>query len=246
MEIQSASAYAPYSYLNIYSHQKQAPANTSANYSTCVANNTDTVAISQTARNYLSTQSNSAAASGNSATSVFDTDQGSLSLNIDDYFSADLSTNGTTSLLQSLPPLLLPTQDNIKALASHISEAFPQFLAQNNIPSAPSSITYDNKGQIQLPSDYAYASELEQALANNPTMARELKTVHALSSHLAGIEEGSQFRQEYAAAASQAEAKAVVAKYGYLFDDNRQYSTIALHFAEEGYLTITADNENLF
>lgn len=242
MEIQSASAYAAYSYLNISSHQKQAPADVTVNLSASGANISDTVAISQTARNHLATQSNSAVASGSGATAVFDTDQGSKTLNIDDYF----SNKGTTFSLHTFPPLLLPTPNNIDALTKHISATFPLLLAQNNIPSAPSSITYDNKGQIELPSDYPYASELKQALANNPTMAKELRSVNAISSHFAEIRKSYPFHQEYAAAATPAQVEAVVAKYSYLFEDNPNYSAIALHFSEGGSLSITADGKPLF
>ena len=49
MEIQSASAYAAYSYLNISSHQMQAPADVRANFSASGETISDTVAISQTA-----------------------------------------------------------------------------------------------------------------------------------------------------------------------------------------------------
>ena len=241
MQIQSASAYSPYSYQNISSRRKQAPANVTADFSAYLVNNTGAAAISQTSRDL----SDSAAATGNCATAVFDTNQGPRNLNIDDYFSPGGSANGATSSSLTLPPLLLPSQNNVKALADHISASFPQFLAQNNIPSAPSSIGYDDKGQIQLPSDYAYAPELEQALANNPTMARELQTVHALSSHLAGLQKLYPFQQEYAAAATLSDAEAVVAKYSYLFGENRQYSAIALNFSESGGLSITADGNPL-
>jgi hypothetical protein len=240
MEIQSVSASTLYSYRNIFSNRKQATANTPANFSDLMVNNSDTVAVSYEARNFFTTQSNPTTTSGNSATAVFDTDKGSKNLNIDDYFSSVGSGNNAAFSLRTLPPLLLPTQNNIKAMTRHISSAFPQFLAQNNIPSAPSSITYDSKGQIQLPSDYAYASELKQALANNPTMERELKTVYALSSHFVEMEKSYQFHQEYAAA-TQTKTEAVVAKYGHLFGDNRQYSTIALRFSEGGDMSIISD-----
>lgn len=244
MRIQSASAYVNYPYLNVFSPRKQFPTDGKANISTLGANISDTVSISQAAQNYHADQSN-ALASGNSATAVFHTDQGPKKLNIDAYFSAGRCANGASSLFQTLPPLLLPTQNNIKAVTENISAAFPQFLAENNIPSAPSNITYDQEGQIQLPADYPYAEEFKLAVANNSTMARELQTVHALSSHFAGMEKSYPFLQEYAAAATQAEARAVVDKYSYLFGDNRRYSTIALHFSENGALSITADGEPL-
>jgi hypothetical protein len=138
---------------------------------------------------------------------------------------------------------LLPTQNNIDALSNHISETFPQFLSQNNIPTAPSSITYDNEGQIQLPSDYAYASEFKQALANNPTMSKELSTVNALTSHFVEMQKSASFQQEYATTKTKAEANAVVARYSYLFTDNKHYDTIALQISENSRLSLTHDGD---
>jgi hypothetical protein len=245
VKIQSASAHAAYSCLNISSHQKQYPANAMASSADSTATSADTVGISNAARNIFAAQSNSAATLGQGATALFDTDQGFKNLDIDAYFSPDTSTNWAASSLQSRPPLLLPNQNNIDALSNHISATFPQFLEQNNIPSAPSSITYDNQGQIQLPSDYAYASELKQALEDNPTVARELSTLHALTSHWVEIKKSSPFQQEYAAAATQAEINAVITKYSYLFSGNRHYDTIALQFSASGRLSLTHDGKPL-
>lgn len=243
MQIQSASAYSASSLLNIASRQKQASAIAATASSTAsAATSSDRTTISQAARNLLAAQSKPVASSEGGAKAVFDTDKGSVALNIDDYFSPHANTDGS---LASLPPLLLPTQKNVDALTSHISATFPQFLKQNNIPYAPSSITYDDAGKIQLPPDYPYAAEFKQALANNPVMGRELSTVNALTSHLVEMKKSIPFQQEYAAATSQAEADAVVAKYSYLFSGNRHYSTIALHFTASGCLTLTADGKQL-
>jgi hypothetical protein len=240
VKIQSASIYPACLYQNIASYPKQTLTDVTANFSASVATRSDTVTISQSARNYLTTQSNSAATPGNSAPAVFDTDQGFKNLAIDAYFS-----NEASSSFQTLPPLLLPSKNNIDILTNHISAAFPQFLAQNDIPYAPSSLTYDNEGQVQLPPDYAYASELKQALANNPTMAKELSTVNALTSHFVELQKIAPFQEEYAAATTQAEADAVVARYRYLFSDNHHYDTIALQFSASGRLSLTHDGTAL-
>lgn len=243
MQIQAASAYAALSSLNFSPHSKQASAFAATASSTAsAATFTDMTTISQTARDLFAAQSYAATTSGNGATAIFETDQGPKNLDIDAYFTP--STN-TCKSLSTLPPLLLPNQNNIDALTKHISATFPQFLAQNNIPSTPASITYDSNGQIVLPEDYAYAAQFKQALLNNPTMARELSTVHALASHLTEMKKSIPFQEEYAAAATQAEANAVVAKYSYLFSGNPHYDIIALHFSANGSLSLTADGKPL-
>lgn len=244
MKIQAVSAYAAYSCQNIPPHQKQTSADVTANFSASRKNFSDTVAISQTAQNYLAAQSNPGAASGNTTTASFDTGQGRITLDVDAYFSPSVNTPGTAPLLQTLP-LLFPTKNNINELSKHISAIFPQFLAENNIPSAPSSITYDNKGEIQLPPDYAYASELKQALAGNPTMSKELSTLNALSSHYVAMQKSLAFQHEYAATTTNEEANAVVARYSFLFSGNKHYETIALQFSESGHLSLTCDDKPL-
>jgi hypothetical protein len=243
VKIQSASAYPVVSLPNVASRPKQSSAVAAAASSTVSsATSAETTSISQAARDRLAAQSGAAAPSGSGATAVYDTNQGALDLDIDDYFTPHANTSAG---LFSLPPLLLPNQKNIDALASHISAIFPRFLKQNNIPFAPSSVTYDTAGKIQLPADYPYASEFKQALANNPVLERELSTVNALTSHLVEMRKSIPFQRDYAAAKSQAEADAVVARYSYLFSGNRHYSAIALHFSANGGLTLSADGKPL-
>ena len=194
----------------------------------------DTVSISAAARQLAAAQGAS------TATDLFDTDQGSRDLDIDAYFTPSPGKRA----LGDLPPLLLPSRNNIDALTDHISTVLPQFLAQNNIPSAPASITYDSHGEMQLPADYPYAEEFKQALADNPTLERELRTVNALTSHMVGMQRAMAFQQEYAAA-SQSQADAVVAEYSDLFSSNRKYDSIALQFTAQGALSLSVNGEPL-
>ncbi|MBY4679025.1 hypothetical protein [Marinobacterium arenosum] len=145
----------------------------------------------------------------------------------------------------SLDGLLLPTENNVRALQEHISSVFPGFLAENGIPEAPDKITYDSSGNMVLPADYPYADKLKAALENDPALARELSTANALASHLAGIKATEPFQQEYAQAKSQAEIDAIIDKYSYLFGENRRYPDMALLFTNDGQLTITADDKAL-
>lgn len=199
-----------------------------------------TVSISQAARDLLAAEGNPAPA--NTVGSVaFDTNQGEVSLDIDAYFTPGGKIG---SDLMSVP-LLAPSQRNIDALAAHISGRMPGFLSDNGIPAAPASITYDDMGQIQLPDDYPYAEDFKRALAGNPAMEGQLRTVAALSSHVVEMEKSLAFQKEYAAANSQAEINAILAKYDHLFSDNRRSETIALNFTANGVLGITHDGKPL-
>jgi hypothetical protein len=121
----------------------------------------------------------------------------------------------------------------------------PGFLADNGIPAPPASIAYDTMGQIQLPADYPYAAEFKQALESNPVMERTLRTTSALTSQMVEMNKSIPFQREYAAATSQAQIDAVVAKYQYLFSTNRHYDKIALNFTPDGILSITHDGKSL-
>lgn len=234
MLIRPTDAYAAFSLLTSAAQRKPTTALfDSASSSAASASSAGQASISAAARSRLAAEAEGAGG----AKAVYDTDQGAQSLDIDAYFTPPAGGYLT------LPPLLMPSQRNIDALSSHISSALPKMLAENGIPSAPASITYDSQGQMQLPADYLYADKFKQALEKNPALDRELHTVNALTSHMVEMNKVMPFQQEYAAASSQAEADAVVAKYSYLFSGTRFSSSIALEFSANGHLTMTADGK---
>jgi hypothetical protein len=160
-------------------------------------------------------------------------------------------TNATPAKVKSqrlsaaLPPLLLPDRQNVAALSEQIVEKLQGFMQQNDIPALPSSITFDKEGKLELPADYAYKAQFNQALAANPDIGIELHKVTALTSHMIEVEQRMPFYEEYSAATSKAAVDAVVAKYSYLFSDNPHSPTIALNFSANGELTLTADGKTI-
>ena len=178
----------------------------------------------------------------NSSKYTMFTDKGNIDVDLDNLFSNDPNSTGFKSI-GDLPPLLLPSSENIKAMSSHVSGRFKQMLAEYNIPSAPEKMTHDNQGKMHLPADYPYADELNQALEENPGIARELSTVNALTSHYVAIQERMPFIEEMGNASSQAETDKVIAKYSHLLHDNHSYKSLALMFSQDGDLSITADGE---
>ncbi len=199
----------------------------------------DTVSISQKARDLYG--ATAAQTTTSSTRAIFDTNKGTMELDIESYFTAP----GSQVVDLDSIPLLMPDQKNIEALSNYISSHMAGFLADNGIPGPPANISYDSRGQIQLPEDYAYAAEFKQALEDNPVMERVLRTTSALSSTLVEMNKSIPFRREYAAATSQAQINAVVAKYSYLFSPNRSYDSIALNFTAEGTLSITHNGKSL-
>jgi len=177
-----------------------------------------------------------------SATSEMLTNKGNLKIDLDSYFSNSPTSTGFLNV-NDLPPLLMPSAQNINALTEHVSTRFEQMLADYSIPSAPEKITFDNEGKMQVPIDYPYANELNQALEENTGIGRELRTVNALSSHYVEIQERMPFIEEIGNATSKAEIDRIIAKYSHLLHDNNSYKSIALIFSKKGNLSVTADSE---
>lgn len=141
---------------------------------------------------------------------------GLKNIDLDSYFSP---SEAPVSLLSQ--PLLLPNARNLNALQQHISSVMPSFLAEHNIASAPETVRFDGEGKVQLPEDYPYADEFQQALTEDPGMARRLRTANALGSHMVEIQRATTQGTDY----------------------SRQYAQMALAFSESGLLTVLADNK---
>ncbi len=200
----------------------------------------DTVTISQAARNLFAAQVAGAqpasiAGSPVSPTAVFDTDQGRVEINIDEYFAPPSAGSNA-----ELPPLLMPTQDNIDALAKHLSAVFPKFLSDNGIPYAPSSISYDREGQPEFPADYPYGDALKKALEDTPAMAKEIATTYALADTKAALDDAMKFQQEYRQASNQKAIEAVIARYADLLAGSNQSPMINMGFTSDGQVRIAA------
>lgn len=171
----------------------------------------------------------------------FDTSHGRRTLDIEAYFTPPGREGADLGSL----PLLLPSRNNVAALSSYVSGRMPEFLAQHGIAYAPASISYDAQGALQLPADYPHADAFRQALAADPVMERALRTTAALSSHLVELEKLIPFQEAYAAANSQAEIEALLARFHYLFAGARHYASIALDFTPAGQLSISHDGKPL-
>jgi len=167
---------------------------------------------------------------------AMDTNQGHQKVNLDDLFSPITPSQAPVNLMDM--PLLLPTAHNLEVLSKYSEAKFKDLMSEYDIPSPPATIKFDAEGQLVLPDDYPYASELKQAFAEHPEVERALSTTSALASHYAGIMEGAAFRDEMSTARSQTDQDRIVQKYSYLFDDNRPAAQIELAFTEDGDMLV--------
>ena len=167
-------------------------------------------------------------------------------VNLDERFSNEPQKFAKSlNLMEAAQDILLPTAENVKAIAAHAGDRLKDLLVEYNIPQGPSKITYDNTGHMQLPSDYAYKEELTQALEENPGLARELSSLNALSSHAAGLKQSLAFSAEYSQAPSRSQAEAIIAKYPDLFSGGSHDWNIALNFSDKGDLFVTAGGKEM-
>lgn len=179
-----------------------------------------------------------------------DTNKGTKEINLDDYLTPKAPSKQAVGF-HNLPPLLLPTQHNVDTLANYSEQKMRSLMQEYDIPVPPTTIEFDQEGGIVLPSDYQYASQLKQALNDNPVVSRAIRTTGAIASQYAGILEGQPFRDEMSTARTQADRDRIVDKYGYLFDDNRSPIRIVLSFLDDGSMLVGAkggvqENETLF
>lgn len=172
---------------------------------------------------------------------LLETDQGPLEIDIDAYFDPQTAPTYKAVHGATLPPLLLPSGANLKALSDHASSKFQAALKAYDIPAPPSQITFDNQGQMQLPEEYAHAKKLKSMFEQEPGLERQLRTINALASHTVAIQHSIAFSQEYQSAKSQAAINAVLAKYDFLFQKSRPEAQMSLQFSAEGLLQVTAD-----
>lgn len=141
--------------------------------------------------------------------------------------------------------VILPSLQNVKSLQKYISSVFPDFLAKNNIPEAPTEISYDGAGNIVLPSDYPYADQLKSALKDDPKMSNALSSTYAISTHAAALKALEPMHQQLEAANGQAEIDAILERFSHLLGENRRYPEVALMFSSEGRASVMSDGQYL-
>ncbi len=122
-----------------------------------------------------------------------------------------------------LDTLILPTRENVARLSSELSPVLSQLFAGTGISTQPPiEFSVAGDGSLQVNGDRADKDKIMQVVNANPEAASKIRTVAAIASHAAAMEESLKFQQEYLASNN---PEGVVAKYSYLFNSSRQHST---------------------
>ena len=163
---------------------------------------------------------------------MLETSRGRQSIDPDWYFNPKPGTFNLDTM-----PLLAPSPDNIAAVSQDASARLGQLLAENGIPEAPTSIDFDQMGQIVLPSDYEYAVKFREAIQRDPVLGRELGFIHASAEFQVNVQESIKYQREFWAAGTDAERNAVNARYSYLFRNGTPRKAVALMLDRGGVIT---------
>ncbi len=122
-----------------------------------------------------------------------------------------------------LDTLILPTKENVRQLCNDLSPVLSQLFAGTGISTQPPiEFSIAMNGDLQVNGDRSDKDKILQAVNANPEAASKIRTVTAIASHAAAMEESMKFQQEYLASSN---PEGVVAKYSYLFNSQRHHST---------------------
>lgn len=140
------------------------------------------------------------------------------------------SSNEDFSL--ALDSLILPTRENAQKLSAGLSKSLRNAFQQAGIPATPPvDLSVDpSSGHISVSSNRSDTRRIEDLINGNAELAEQVRTTHAIWSHVPGIERSLQFETEYMASSN---PQAVVAKYSDLFGPQAS-SSYALRFTGAG------------
>ncbi|WP_206239953.1 hypothetical protein [Novosphingobium terrae] len=141
-------------------------------------------------------------------------------------------------------PIAWMNTGTVSALQAYVGDRMNRFLAANGIPEAPAKITfaqYDNS--IQIPSDYKYADQLREALANDPGMSKALTETHALSSQLAYYAQFDPLTKAWSHATSNADMDAITKLFSYLYTNPAPAPELEFLFGPNGSFSVSASGQ---
>lgn len=144
-----------------------------------------------------------------------------------------------------LPQLLLPTRANAAMLAAKAGDAIAAKLDAAGISREPGfevAIDDVNSARVTVKSNRPDAKAIEDLINGDKALQMDIHNASALASHIPGIERAVAFSQESAAAKSEAELKAITARYSDLFNGSAKDARIGMTFGKDGLqMTINGD-----
>lgn len=145
----------------------------------------------------------------------------------------------TASGLLDRAKLLLPTRENAAMLAAKAGDEIAAKLDAAGIPRNPGfsvEIEDVNSAHVTIKGNRADAKAIEDLINGDPSLQMDIHNAYALASSIPAMERSAAFSRDYMAAQSDAEIKAVIARYSDLFSGFTPKAEVAMQFGNGGLL----------
>ena len=143
---------------------------------------------------------------------------------------AHLSVQGKS--LSELPPLMLPTRENVQKLSASLSDDLKNLFAQAGINPNP-AVEFDvdsYTGKVSVKGDRPDAQQITELIKKNPDVEMKIHNVAAISSHVVAMGKAMEADTAYRAAQSTAEINNVIAKYASVYSGQTKVTDFSLVF----------------
>jgi len=131
--------------------------------------------------------------------------------------------------------IILPTMKNVATLASGMEDIMDGLFAENGLPKDPPvELEYSYaENKVKVSGDRDDIAEIEELINADPEIKEYTRSFLAISSTAMAIQESLEFQEEYR---NSNNPEAIVAKYSYLFNDNRKYAEASYMYGTDSAL----------
>lgn len=144
--------------------------------------------------------------------------------------------------LAELPPLLLPTRENVQKLSKELSADLKNMFSEAGINPKP-DVEFEvdpYTGKVSVKNNRPDAQKIAELIKNNPDIEMKIHNVAALSSHVVAMGPAMEADAAYRAANSEEEVRNVVAKYASVYSGYVKVTDFSLSF-DGNDLQVNAD-----
>lgn len=142
---------------------------------------------------------------------------------------SDLDSTGTELMGTKI---ILPTMANVQTLTNGMNDIMNDLYAKHGLEKDPPvELSYSYaENKVKVSGNRDDAAEIEELINSDPETKEYTRTYLAISETAMAIQESIEFQEEYR---NSNNPEAVVAKYSYLFDQNRHHAEATYMFGSE-------------
>jgi len=146
--------------------------------------------------------------------------------------------------LSELPPLILPTRENVQKLSSALAGDLQNLFSQAGINPKP-AVEFDvdpYSGAVSVKGNHPDSQKIAELIKNNPEIEMKIHNVAAISSHVVAMGKALEADTAYRNARTPAEVKNVIAQYSSVYNGQMKVTDFSLIFNGTG-IQVNADGE---